>query len=107
MLPSHDKLILSSGKEPTTKGHGGAGEECQVAGGIGGQEEGQRGRQRTDADASIHRSLFDSIVIDGVEQNLIRRPHTGLRREGRREGLRGGPVPPSLPPCPRIPAGPS
>ena len=35
-------------------------------------------------------------MIDGVEQNLIRRPHTGLRREGRREGLRGGPVPPSL-----------
>ena len=43
---------------------------------------------RTD-DVSIQRSWFDSIVIDGVEQNLIRIPDRVRERQG---GLRGGPL---------------
>ena len=43
------------------------------------------GRTRTD-DVSIQRSWFDSIVIDGVEQNLIRIPDRVRERQGERGG---------------------
>ena len=40
-----------------------------------------RGRGGRTGDVSIQRSWFDSIVIDGVEQNLIRIPDRDRVRE--------------------------
>ena len=48
-------------------------------------DRGRGGRGRTD-DVSIQRSWFDSIVIDGVEQNLIRIPDRVRERQGERGG---------------------
>ena len=54
-------------------------------------DRGRRRGGRTD-DVSIQRSWFDSIVIDGVEQNLIRIPDRVRERQGGgKGGLRGGP----------------
>ena len=51
-----------------------------------------RGRGGRTDDVSIQRSWFDSIVIDGVEQNLIRIPGRVRERRGREGGLCGGPL---------------